>query len=178
MATTLLLDTEAWDMVLDANGNWALAAEPYSIAQDASSECRTFEGEVYYDTNKGVPYFQEVLGKFPPAAILKNAYQNAALLVPHVKSVVCYLQVGPNRTLKGQLQITDVNGQVLVAPSGPKAPTVLPVFSPGGGGVTPPAPPPVSPPPISPPPISPPPPATPGEFDFSDPTQSENSGLQ
>lgn len=34
MASTLLLDTLAWDLAVDAAGNIAVATEPYSLAQD------------------------------------------------------------------------------------------------------------------------------------------------
>jgi hypothetical protein len=34
---TLFLNPGPWDLTLDASGNIALAAEPYSLAQDAAS---------------------------------------------------------------------------------------------------------------------------------------------
>jgi hypothetical protein len=58
---TLLLDRSLWDLTLDINGNIAMASEPYAIAQDVASACRTFLGECYYDTSQGVPYFQGML---------------------------------------------------------------------------------------------------------------------
>ena len=54
---TLLLDQTTWDLTLDANNNIALAAEPYAFAQDAASAIRLFQGELWYDTTRGVPYF-------------------------------------------------------------------------------------------------------------------------
>jgi hypothetical protein len=36
--------------VLDAEGNIAVASEPYSLAQDAASAIKTFAGEVFWDT--------------------------------------------------------------------------------------------------------------------------------
>ena len=55
---TLLLDASAWDLVLDANGDIALAAPPYAVAQDVASAISLFLGELWYDTTQGVPYFQ------------------------------------------------------------------------------------------------------------------------
>ena len=40
--------------------NIAVADEPYALAQDAASAIRTFIGECYYDTTKGLPYFEKV----------------------------------------------------------------------------------------------------------------------
>ena len=64
---TLLLDRTQWDLVQDANGNIALATEPYARAQDVASACRLFRGELWYDTAAGIPYFEDILGKSPPA---------------------------------------------------------------------------------------------------------------
>lgn len=121
---TLLLDQTAWDLVLDAQGNIALAAEPYALAQDAASAVRTFQGEVYYDTAQGVPYFQSILGTFPPAQLMKAAFVKAAMSVPGVKSAVCFLQAVAGRQVIGQIQITSDNDEV-VALTAPVAPAGL-----------------------------------------------------
>ncbi len=112
---TLLLDGSDWDFVLDASGNWALAAEPYALAQDAASEIKTFRGEVYYDTSKGVPYWQQILGHDPPPQLMQTLFTNAALLVPGVVSAVCYLRAMDNRQITGQVQITDASGNTATA---------------------------------------------------------------
>ena len=62
---TLLLDTVAWDLVLDSNGNIALAQPPYATAQDVASAIRLFLGELWYDQTQGVPYWQQFLGFNP-----------------------------------------------------------------------------------------------------------------
>lgn len=110
---TLLLDQEQWDCVVDANGNWAVATDPYAIAQDAASAIRTFKGEIYYDTTLGIPYFAQVLGKRPPAGLLKTQFVNAALTVPETQSAICYLSLGANRELLGQVQITLASGAIV-----------------------------------------------------------------
>lgn len=121
---TLLLDGSAWDLVLDAQGNIALAAEPYALAQDAASEIRTFQGEVYYDTKRGIPYLQSILGRYPPAQLMKAAFVKAAMTVPGVKSAACFLQGLQGRGLTGQVQITSTSGEV-VSLSAPLAPAGL-----------------------------------------------------
>ena len=112
---TLYLNPYPWDLALDANGNIALATEPYSLAQDASSNIRTFAGEVYYDTTLGLPYFTAILGQGVPLELIRSRYTLAALAVPDVASVQVFFTSFTNRALLGQVQITDVNGLLSVA---------------------------------------------------------------
>jgi len=107
---TLLLDRTTWDLCLDTNGNIALARNPYSRAQDVASACRLFAGELWYDTSKGIPYFADVLGEMPPAALFKEYEVQAALTVPGVVSAQCVITSFTARTLGGQIQFIDVDG--------------------------------------------------------------------
>lgn len=104
MATTLLLDRANWDLALDAVGNIALAAEPYSLEQDVASECRVFEGECYYDTTIGIPYPVSVLGHAVPAQLLKEELSAAAKRVPGVGDVTVFLTSIDSREIGGQVQ--------------------------------------------------------------------------
>jgi hypothetical protein len=115
----MLLDQAQWDVCVDVAGNWALATEPYAIAQDAASAMRTFRREVYYNTTIGIPYFSTVLGKRPPSGLLKSYFVSASLTVPGAASAVCYLALGASRELLGQVHITTDAGQVVVANTGP-----------------------------------------------------------
>ncbi len=113
---TLLLDRADWDLLVDANGNIAMASNPYALAQDAASAIRTFVGECYYDAAKGVPYFQSILGQSPSASYLTARFEAAALTVPEVVTARCYLQnLDNDRVLRGQVQITDASGAVTAA---------------------------------------------------------------
>lgn len=114
MYNTLLLDTDAWDLVLDASGNIAVASPPYSLAQDVGSAVRTFLGEVYYDTTQGIPYFQQVLGKLPPAAMLTQLITNQALTVPGVITAQCTISAFDDRGVSGQIIFTDSSGVTTV----------------------------------------------------------------
>lgn len=115
MMQTLLLDVSAWDLVLDVNGNIALASDPYSLAQDSASSIRTFQGEVYYDTTRGVPYWTQVLGKAPSLAVLKVLFQAAALLVPGVTAAQCFISSFTDREVKGQVQTTSKAGTAVAS---------------------------------------------------------------
>lgn len=109
---TLLLDTVAWDLVLDANGNIAVASNPYSLAQDSASMIQTFQGEVFYDTTVGIPYFKSVFGKSPISTPIKSLMVGAALTVPEVANAQCFINSFSQRTLTGQVQIFQTTGQV------------------------------------------------------------------
>lgn len=107
---TLLLDRSQWDLVLDSLGNIAMAEPPYALAQDVASAVKLFLGELWYDTTKGIPYFEEVLGQLPPPSVLIGLIEQAALTVPGVVSAQCIIQSFDNREVRGQIQFIDETG--------------------------------------------------------------------
>lgn len=115
MSATLLLDRDPWDLALDASGNIAMATDPYSQVQDAASAVRVFEGECYYDTAQGVPYWTDVLGRRQPTQIMRARSQMAAMTVPGVLDAVAILTPLPNRTLGGQIQIRTEQGEQVIS---------------------------------------------------------------
>lgn len=105
-----------WDLTLDVSGNLAVATGHYAIAQDVASAARLFLGELWYDTTQGVPYYEEVLGVWPPPSLefLKARLVAAGLTVPGVSSIKCFLTgPGPNREVGGQMQITNDTDNLL-----------------------------------------------------------------
>jgi hypothetical protein len=115
MSKTLLLDISAWDLVIDINGNIAVASEPYSLAQDAASAIRLFQGELWYDTTQGVPYFSEILGHAPNISLMKQLFSEAALAVPGVATAKVFINSVTGRRVTGQVQITSTSGQTSAA---------------------------------------------------------------
>lgn len=107
---TLLLDVNSWDLVLDNSGNIALASEPYALAQDVASTIKTFIGELWYDDTQGVPYFDKILGKYPPLGLIRTQLKQAALAVPGVVSAKVTINSFVNRTVTGQVQFIDTTG--------------------------------------------------------------------
>lgn len=103
---TLLLDRSTWDLCLTANGDIAVASDPYSLEQDVASECRLFEGECYYDTTRGIPYPTSILGRPVPVQLYKEALVAAAKLVPGVADVTVYLSEFTSRSIGGQVQFS------------------------------------------------------------------------
>ncbi len=107
---TLLLDTVAWDMVLDANGNIALAQPPYAVAQDVASAMKLFLGELWYDTTQGVPYWQNLLEMNPSTSEIASALNRAALSVPGVVTANTGITSIAGREVNGQVQFTTSDG--------------------------------------------------------------------
>ena len=115
MSSTLLLDTVAWDLVLDVKGNIAVASEPYALAQDAASAIRTFQGECFWDETVGLPYMTQVLGRTPSLALFKQLAVDQALTVPGVKSAQCFVAEVNDRGIAGQIQVTADDGATQAA---------------------------------------------------------------
>lgn len=110
MTGTLLLDRTAWDLVEDAQGNIAMASDPYAIAQDVASAIRLFKNELWYDTAKGIPYFNQILGQWPPLALVRAYVEKAALTVPEVVQARCVNLSLSDRTLTGTVEVIDTTG--------------------------------------------------------------------
>lgn len=104
---TLYLDPEKWDLTLDNGGNIAYAADPYSKAQDAASAIRLFYGELYYDVGKGIPYFDEILGKPHSYALYKYRMEQAVLSVPGIRKVEVKIETENNRAVSGAVVFWD-----------------------------------------------------------------------
>lgn len=106
---TLYLDPESWDIVADANGDWAIASSPYAVAQDVASECLLWYGEARYDNTKGIPYEPSIMGELPPPAKLISWFRTAAEGVPEVQAATVLLNFN-NRHLTGEIQVTLESG--------------------------------------------------------------------
>jgi hypothetical protein len=103
---TLLLDNLVWDLVLDSNGNIALASPPYAVAQDVASACRLFLGELWYDTTQGISYWQQLLGQNPTSSQIAAALNSAALTVPGVVTANTIITSSAGREISGQVQFS------------------------------------------------------------------------
>jgi hypothetical protein len=112
---TLILDQTAWDLVIDSNGNIAVAQPAYSLAQDVASAVRLFVNELWYSPDSGIPYFENVLGHLPPITLLIGYIEKAALTVPGVVSAQCIITAFDARKVSGQVQFIDESGQTNAA---------------------------------------------------------------
>jgi len=107
---TLLLDNTLWDLCLDAAGNLAVVEAPYQRAQDVASAIKLFSGELWYDDNKGVPYFTEILGQAPPVQLFREYMVRAAKSVPEVETAACVIESFEARTVRGAVTFTASDG--------------------------------------------------------------------
>lgn len=112
MASTLILDQSTWDLITDAQGNIAMATEPYSLVQDVASAIRLFIGELWYDATQGIPYFENILGHRPSLQYVRIQIEKAALTVPTIVLAKCTITAFENRDIQGYVQITDAAGTV------------------------------------------------------------------
>lgn len=109
---TLYLDPDSWDLVQDASHNIAIAVAPYERAQSVANACRLWRGEAPYNTNRGMPYDTEILGKQLPQRVLAGWYETEAVTVPGVASAIAVLQYA-DRAMSGQIQCTLDDGTVI-----------------------------------------------------------------
>lgn len=115
MPSSILLDQISWDAVVDNNGNIAVCNPPYAYAQDAASQARLFLGELWFNINQGVPYWQAILGQMPPLAYLKAQYIIAAELVPGVTNANVFIaSIAKDRSVSGQIQLTSGTGVIAI----------------------------------------------------------------
>lgn len=110
---TIFLHPTTWDLALDTEGNIALAKDPYAKAQDVASAVKLFKGELYYDTNKGIPYFDETLGKKQSFALYQYRLERAALTIPGVVSAKAMISHSEHRNLIGNITFTDKENHTL-----------------------------------------------------------------
>jgi len=110
MYNTLLLDTIAWDLVIDSAGNIAVSKPKYSLAQDVACAIRLFLGELWYDQGKGIPYFEEILGKLPPLSLITGHIERVAMTVPGVVKAQCLVTNIGSTELSGELIFIDEEG--------------------------------------------------------------------
>jgi hypothetical protein len=108
---TLLIDPDTWDLVVDANGNIAVAEPPYALAQDVATAICLFKGEAWFDKTAGIPYFDETLGRRPPISILKARFEAAAMTVPGVVKANAVVGITPEGVVDGYVEFVDESGE-------------------------------------------------------------------
>ena len=115
--TTLYLSPDSWDLAVDASRNIALAGYPYSVAQTVANACRLWSGEAPFNTERGIPYATDILGKNPPRQLMASWFEREAKTVPLVQTAQAVLEFNAanrqNRTLTGQIQVTLTDGTVI-----------------------------------------------------------------
>ena len=112
---SLILDDTNWDLCIDVSGNIAVCKPPYSDAQDAACQMLLFSGESRFDKSQGVPYWSDILGKWPPLAVMKADLAGAALLATYVTDAQAFITSWKNRAVGGYVVTTNVSGKTSMA---------------------------------------------------------------
>jgi hypothetical protein len=116
MFDTLKLDPTTWDLTLDGSGNIAVQRESYAIAQDVGSAIQAIQGECWFDTTQGLPYFTSILGQSVNTPLFVAYYNQAAMTVPNVtRATTAFNGVSSARKLTGTVQVIDTYGETLNA---------------------------------------------------------------
>ncbi|MFT8720684.1 hypothetical protein [Acetobacter sp.] len=111
--TSLLLDRTTWDLVLDSAGNMAVCSAPYSVIQDVACALRVFLGECYYDTTKGLPYMQNILGQYQSISVFREQARQVAMSVSGVSDAQVVLTgINAKRQLAGFVVVATSDGTV------------------------------------------------------------------
>ena len=108
---TSLSLTPDWDIQLDDMGNIATVEGGLQTAQDVATSCRVWKGEALYDTERGVPYKEEILGQRPNLSLLQSDFENEAKRIEGVASVEVVIDSFDNRKLVPDIRITLENDE-------------------------------------------------------------------
>lgn len=112
---TLLIDIENWDLCVDAASHIAIAKNPYALAQGAACAMKSFKRENYYNKTLGIPYYEQILGKFPPLSLIKAQLVAASKTVPEIVAARAFIASVENFGVSGQVQVTDAAGATAIA---------------------------------------------------------------
>lgn len=105
-----------WDLLVDNRGNIALATGAAAVAQDVASAVQTYQGECWFDTTQGLPYFTSLLGQSYNAPLFAALYSQAARTVPGVVlAQTTFTGLNSARKLTGTVSVIDTTGQALNA---------------------------------------------------------------
>ncbi len=108
---TSLLLTPDWDLTLDDMGNIAIVNGGLQTAQDVATSCRVWKGEALYDTERGVPYKEDIMAQRPNLSLLQADFETEAKRIEGVASVEVIIDSFNNRELVPDIRITLDNGE-------------------------------------------------------------------
>lgn len=109
---SLYLNPDTWDLELTASGRIRTAQGKHCTAQCVATAVRRHKGEAYYETERGVPYFEAMYGQLPPEQLIRAHVEREALYVPGVNQARLQVRSFEGRTVTGDIRITDSDGEV------------------------------------------------------------------
>ena len=98
------------DIYLDAQGNIAFAFDLTAITQQCKQVAQTLLGEMVYNVNQGIPYFQTVWVGVPNISQFTSALRRAFLAVGGVLEVVSLITSQSGNTLFYTAMIRTIYG--------------------------------------------------------------------
>lgn len=110
---TLALTEDTWDLQVGADGSLKTLKKDKAILQNICNECRCFTDDLYFERERGIPWFDDQLGQSLSPSITQADLRQAAASVEGVESVddvqLTYLSA-EDRTLHAQIEVTTENG--------------------------------------------------------------------
>ena len=111
---TLALSNPGWDLQVDAGGRISVYEGSWATAQNVANECRLFTEDAYFAQERGIPYFEIILGQTPAPSVLRSRLRQAAFLVDDVADVTdITLDTFDTETrlMTGEIQFTSKEGE-------------------------------------------------------------------
>ena len=105
--------TSQWDLTVDENGNIAMIDDGLQIAQDVATACRVWRGESLFDTTRGIPYKEEIMGNLPNMTVLQAYCSQEGTRINGAEIITIKDVSFENRVLKPDIQITTNTGDTL-----------------------------------------------------------------
>lgn len=88
------------DIYLDADGNLSLSYDIQAVLQACAQAAQTLLGELIYNVDQGIPYFQTLWIGTPNIQQFNGALRSAFLNVPNVLQVLSLITSQVNNTLQ------------------------------------------------------------------------------
>lgn len=108
---TSLKLTPEWDIQLDDMGNIATVDGGLQTAQDVATSCRVWKGEALYDTERGIPYKEDIMGQRPNLSLLQADFETEAKRIEGVASIEVVAESFIDRKLVPDIRIALENGE-------------------------------------------------------------------
>nr|DAH90085.1 MAG TPA: hypothetical protein [Caudoviricetes sp.] len=112
-AYTLSLDADTWDLSVGADGSLKTVKSDSAILQNVANECRCFTNDLYFDRDRGIPWFDDQLGQKLRPTLTRANLRAAALSVDGVESVesITLTYLGKSdRSLRAEIVVITENG--------------------------------------------------------------------
>lgn len=110
MAILTFSVNDANDIYLDSIGNIAFAYDLVAITQQCEQAAKTLLGEMIYNVNQGIPYFQTLWVGVPNIGQFTGALRRAFLSINGVLEVVSLITSQSNNTLSYTAVIRTIYG--------------------------------------------------------------------